>query len=384
MISSVKITAALPGTTIAPEYSTFSAFSFLNKYLLLTHPKGFMGLYSGDGLFLTLLPSEVNTNSSPRWSRTDSNRLTYTAGNVLKSLVMGVVGPTMVRYIEHAFPEYIEIDDRGEADVSLDRDHRVFAGTSRGSLLTDVFAYQLSTGLKGLIFPQTETFDGLKLTSSNDIIVSRATGIFVLSPIGPHQRQLTTANGHACIGRDSNGDDILLWTNSNENPVTLPKFPNGVVKIRIADGKQTGLISFPWTDAVDIAMPEGGDACYVSTYGASEGSGRLYQVALDGTLDTLLLDGINHDVKSYDGQPKFSVSWDGSRGVYAATEPDGVTVNTWMVRLDGLPVKVPVIPPEPVSKYPGFQLVPPTALGGKHFLIDLAPDGTFTEYIEIP
>jgi len=370
----VRISNALPGTTVGVEYSTISPFSFKNKWLLLTHPGGFFGLYTGDGVFIRELPSVIDTSSRPRWDRRNPDQLTYLNGKELCRYCLAEDRHESI----YRFAEYASIDDEGEADISLDNNHRVLCGTLPNGQ-QEVFVFELSTHTKGPVFAQAQPFDGLKITGANEPILSKASGIFVL---GPHQRQLTTTNGHACVGRDANGG-ILLWTNSNENPVTLPSFPNGVVKMRTADGHQTGLISVPWTDAVDITMPESGDACFVSTYGGTEHSGKLYRVKLDGSANTLLLDGINHDVKNYDGQPKAAVSRDGSRIVWSATEPDGVTVNTWMLQLESLPI--PTVLPElkvTGSPFPGFSRVPASAFGGKDYIVVFHADQTFEEYVE--
>lgn len=321
----IKITEAALGTQIIPEYSTVRCASKGSKWVLLQHPGGFFGLYTGDGAFVRLLPAAVNTSSRPRWSRTDPDVLTFLMGNALWhfNAAKGVAD-----FVLHQFDKYAALDDMGEADLSIDDNHRVLCGLRPDSIRV-VFVYELSTGKQLFPWIQTEDFDGLKITRDNFPIVSRASnGEWVND--GDKVRQLTTADGHACI---DNVDDSLLWTNSNENPVTLPDFQNAVVKIRIADGKQAGLISFPWSDAMDITMPESGPYCYVSTYGAAERSGKLYCVKMDGSSNEVLLDGINHAVHLYEGQPKFCVSAEGDRGWYAATEADGVTVNTWMVML---------------------------------------------------
>lgn len=365
-----KITDAPPGKTIGPEYSTISPFSYGCKWLLLIHPEGFFGLYTGDGVFQRLLPSIISTSSRPRWSRTDPNVITFLLINTLIQYNIVTLGSISL----HEFTEYTSIDDMGEADTSLDGNHRVLCGVLPSGQ-QEIFVYQLSTGSKGKVYP-TRPFDGLKITGSNEIIISRADGIWVLSDT---QRQLTTVDGHACVGRDTNGDDILLWTNSNENPITLPNYPNGVVKIRIADGRQTGLLSLPWSDAVDITMPQDGNSCFISTYGGKEASGKIYEVALDGTWDKLLLDGINHDVVSYNGQPKASVSRDGSGIVWAAIEQDQVTVNTWIASIGQLPSISTRVTEDPFA---GYKQVPLGAFRGKPYILVLRPDGTFTEYMQ--
>jgi len=377
MIEPVKVTNAAPGTAIAPEYSTMRCASKGSKWLLLMHPAGLFGLYTGAGAFVRLLPSEIYTSSRPRWSRTDPDKLTFLSANTLHAYN---AAPD-VSITQHIFQEYSSIDDDGEADLSLDGDHRVLRGNHLNGA-PEVFVFELSTATKGPVFLQGEPFDGLKITSTNHIVLSKDSGIY-LPDVAFGVQKLTNADGHACLAVDLLGEPVLLWTNSNEKPITLPDFPNGVVKIRLSDGHQTGLISFPWSDAVDISMPEGGKVCYVATYGETENSGKIYEVALDGSGSRVLLDGINHAVHLYDGQPKFSVSAEGDRGWYAATDPDGVTVNTWMVKLSS-PSPLVVIPPAHVSPFPGFTRVQPGDFHGSDYLLHMHADQTFEEYVQAP
>jgi hypothetical protein len=383
----VKITAAAPGTTIAPLYSTVRISSVGSKWVLLEHPEGFMGLYTGTGTFVRELPAAISTSSRAVWSRTDPNVLTYLTGNMLESYnVASNVSLTL-----HVFTEYATIDDGGgEADLSLDGDHRVLSGIG-GSLpegATDIFIWTLSAGTKGPVIRQSEPFDALKISANNHILLSRLKsedptlvvpgvlyGIWDITA-SPHV-PLLNQDGHGDVGIDTDGTPILLVTNSDEKPITLADFPNGVVKVRIADGKQTGLISFPWTDAVDITMPASGPVCYVSTYGAGEPSGNLYRMALDGSSDVLILAGINHAVQTYDGQPKFCVSAEGDRGWYAATEADGVTVNTYLVMLNGT-TPVPALPVPLPSTDTRIDYSP--YVGKSEFVMVPRPDGAVDIY----
>lgn len=335
-MNAVQITHAPAGSAVTVEYSTMSPFSYQNKWLLLQQRDGFFQLYTGDGVFVRVLPATINTSSRPRWSRTLPDVLTFIAGHELSSYNVAA----KVFLVLHVFTEYVSIQDGGEAEVSRDGNHRVLVGT-QATGVEEVFVYDLAQQTKGKVYLADKPFDGLKLDSKNRVILSRSDGLFILENGG--LRQLTTADGHACMAVHQ-GRDVVLWCNAAENPITLQAYPNGVISVDVETGEQKGLISFPWSDAIDISMPESGDYCYVSTYGGTEKSGRLYQAALDNSEDTMLLDGINHAVQSYEGQPRFSVSRDGSRGVYAAVDPDGITVNTWMVRLTDQPVVVPVKP----------------------------------------
>ena len=53
-------------------------------------------------------------------------------------------------------------------------------------------------------------------------------------------RQVGRADGHKDVTLDTDGNEVLVWTNSND---PQPICNNGIVKIRLADGQQTCLAS---------------------------------------------------------------------------------------------------------------------------------------------
>ena len=250
------------GTTlpwIEQEYSTMSPFNPNNTLLLLIHVSYF-ALYDGSGHFLRDLPREVNALSQPRWSRRVPYIFYHIRGNELRQYNVFTSAISVV----HTFSEYSSIDGKGESDISFDGDHFVFAGDNRY-----VFVYQISTDSKGSTFDTGgRGFDSLYITPNDNVTItwyqngpSRYNGIELFDRNMNFQRQLTQAGGHMDVTRDTNGDEVLVWTNSND-PAFISE--NGIVKVRLADGHQTTLVTFDWSLAVHISAPD-----------SSRGPGRL-------------------------------------------------------------------------------------------------------------
>src|SRR6185436_18276516 len=92
--------------------------------------------------------------------------------------------------------------------------------------------------------------------------------------------------------RDTNGDEVLIWTNSaDSNPI--PNCQNGIVKIRLADASQKCLLPLDWSLAVHVSAPDNNGWAFVEAYNPSDiippttgwkpYTGEFIQVKLDGT-----------------------------------------------------------------------------------------------------
>lgn len=214
-------------TSVSTEYSTASPFNSNNRRLILQH-NSYFGLYDGNGSYLRDLPFAVNTSTEPRWSRTDPNVLFFVSGNNLMALDVASGAPSLV----HAFGEYGAISGHGESDISQDGNHFVFAGDKRF-----VFVYEISTRTKGPVLDTNgHSFNNLYITPSNSVAIgwlpngtARFTGVELFNRNMGFERQLTHAIGHQHLTRDANGDDVLVWTNSNDPaPIACQ---NGIVDL---------------------------------------------------------------------------------------------------------------------------------------------------------
>ena len=311
-------------TWIENEYPTMSPFNSDNSKILLVH-QSYFGLYDGTGFYIRDLPLEINASSEPRWSRKDNRTIYYVHGNQFKSydISSGAIN------IVHAFSEYGAISGKGESDISFDGDHFVFAGDGRY-----VFEYRISTDTKSPVFDTGGNgLDSLYITPYNNVIVSwiqsgtvRYTGQELFDANMNFLRQVGRADGHKDVTLDTNGDEVLVWTNSND---PQPICNNGIVKIRLADGQQTCLASFDWSLAVHISAPDNSGFVYVETYAPSNPNppsgwaaytNELLQIKLDGSQVLRLAHHRSRpfQTNTYNWQPKMSTSRDGSRVIYGS------------------------------------------------------------------
>ncbi|MBI2822811.1 MAG: hypothetical protein HYX74_11370 [Acidobacteria bacterium] len=305
------------------EYSTMSPFNRDNSRILVVF-QSYFALYDGNGSFLKTLPFEISASSEPRWSRTDASLLYYRVGNQLKqyNVDTGAVG------IVRIFSEYSTISGRGESDISFDGNHFVLVGDNRY-----VFVYEISRDIKGPVLDTAgRGFDSVYITPDNNVTVtwlqagnSRYNGIELYDRNMLFLRQLARAGGHMDVTRDINGDEVLVWTNSAD---PLPVCDNGIVKIRLADGRQTCLLSLDWSLAVHISGPDNGGWVFIDTYAPADPSpqspswvpytNEILQIKLDGTEVRRLAHQRSRPFNSYNFQPRVSVSRDGSRLVYSS------------------------------------------------------------------
>ena len=346
-------------TWIEDEYSAANAFNNDNSKFILVH-QSYFALYDGSGFYLHDLPFEINSSSEPRWSRKDNVTLYYHSGNMLKSYNISTGGISVV----HTFSEYSSISGNGEMDISLDGDHFVYSGNGRY-----IFVYQISTDAK---FPVFDTagrgFDSVYITPNNNVIVSwptsgtvRYTGQELFDINMNFLRQVGHADGHKHLTRDTNGSEVLIWTNSNDAQ-PIANCNNGIVKINLADATQTCLAQLDWSLAVHITAPDGNGSAYVETYAPSNpepgSSGwvaytnELLQVKLDGSGVVRWAHHRSRPLNSYNYQPKMTVSRDGTRALYASNYDlqniDGYTTeysDTYLITLGGSAPPPPTPPP---------------------------------------
>jgi len=308
--------------TISPEYSTMSPFNSDNTRLLLLH-LSYFGLYDGAGNFLKDLPLEINASSQPRWSRKDPNILYYVRGNQLKQYNVGTNQISVVR----AFSEYTSVSGNGESDISFDGARMVLVGNGRY-----VFVYDLVNGAKGPVFDSGgRSFDSVYITPNDNVTITwnsagsgRFQGIELFDRNMNFLRQVARAGGHMDVTRDANGDEVLVWINAAD---PAPICNNGIVKIRLADGRQTCLASLDWSMAVHISAPDNAGWVMVETYaprdpmptnGWTRYTNELLQIKLDGSEIRRIAHHRSRPFNSYTYQPKVSVSCDGSKLVFGS------------------------------------------------------------------
>ena len=309
-------------TWITDEYSTMSPFNSDNSRILLVH-QSYFGLYDGNGVYIRDLPLDISSSSEPKWSRMDNHTIYHVHGNQLKTYDISSGAMNIV----HTFSEYSVISGKGESDISSDGDHFVFAGDGRY-----VFVYRISTGTKSAVLDTGgRGFDSLYITPNNNVTIAwnqsgtvRYTGIEMFDSDMNFQKQLARAGGHMDVTLDTNGNEVLVWTNSND---PQPICNNAIVKIRLADGQQTCLVSFDWSLAVHISAPDNSGFVYVETYAPGNPTppggwvaytNELLQIKLDGTQVLRLAHHRSRpfQTNTYNWQPRMSTSRDGNRVVF--------------------------------------------------------------------
>lgn len=312
---------------ISTEYSTMSPFNLDNSRILALH-FSYFGLYHGlfdtAGNFIKNLPFPVSASTEPRWSRTNPNLLYFINGNQLKILNVS----TDVISVVHTFTEYTSITGNGESDISFDGDHFVLIGNHRF-----VFVYRISSDVSGPAFDTGgRAFDSLYITPDNNVTITwydrgsaRFNGIELFDRNMNFLRQVARAGGHMDVARDTDGEEVLVWTNSND---VLATCPNSVVKIRLNTGQQTCLLTLDASLALHISGTDNSGWFFMETYAPSDPNpssadwkpytNEILQVKLDGTQVRRLAHHRSRPFDAYNYEPRATTSRDGTRIVFTS------------------------------------------------------------------
>jgi len=308
---------------VMTEYATVAPFNQDNSRLILQHGSYF-GLHDGAGNFIRLLPAAISASSEPRWSRSNARVLYFVSGNRLSQHNVDSGATSVV----HTFSEYGSISGKGESDICFDGDHFVFVGDNR-----EVFVYEISTGRKGAVLNTGgRGIDSVYITPGDQVTITwlqagngRYNGIELFDRDMRFQRQLARAGGHMDVGRDADGQGVLLWANAAD---PAPVCDNGVVKIRLSDANQTCLVTFNWNLAVNVAATDNSGWVYVATYAPGDPdplngawptyTNEILQVRLDGSAVRRLAHHRSRPLNGYNYTPRPSVSRDGTKMVFSS------------------------------------------------------------------
>lgn len=339
MIDPIRVTdsAGLGIASSTVEYGTRRLGNCTGTKLLILEP-GHFSLYDGVTLKRIEVLDTIGDANEPLWHRTNPDIVYFHFEDTLMECNFATGLHTPI----HTFTEYASISGMGESDLSEDGDHIVLCGDGK-----EIFVYEISTGTKGPVTQAPKSFDSLYLTSRNEILVSVGRSAdpqeAIDNPTGmwlyPSLRQIANADGHKMVGV-FNGEPVLIWTNSDEKPVTLLTYPNAIVMIRLSDGRQTGLLSLDWSLCVDICVPTGANYAIVSTYSADPKSTVAYanailKVPFDGSSVTELCKHGSDASKGYDGQPR---AYSDGKRVWFNSNKGGIT--------DVYVCDLPVTPPD--------------------------------------
>jgi hypothetical protein len=374
-------------TWVLPEYSTPALFNSNNSYFLLQH-NSYFAVYNGSGAYVKDAPFDMHASTEPRWSRTDNSIVYYKRGNQLKTYNVITGAVSVVR----TFSEYGAIGGRGESDICWDGDHLVLVGDNRW-----VFVYTLSTGQKGPAFDASAGFDSVYISADDKVTISwlqngtgRYRGIELFDKNMSFLRQITQGGGHMDMGRDVNGEPVLIWTNAND---PAPICNNGIVKVRLSDGHHTCIagLQLDWSLAVHISASDLGWAV-VSTYAPSDPdpasfwpayTNEVFRVRLDGSVVERLAHHRSRPYNDYNWSSKASINRDGTRIVFGSNfslqgnlgYPTEYS-DAYLITLGGsspLP-PTPTVPPTP-RPTPRPTPTPLPLPGGGGGVSDLSMDG---------
>lgn len=341
-------TKTIPGSTEYPTIQAFNADGSL-FYLLRENDKDILdhvGLYkTEDCSFLRDLP--ITASGEPRWGKGNLLYFHPAPGNVLCSL--DVSEPANLIHTVRTFREYAVITiGNGEGDIPEDGDHFALVGTRPGGG-TDVFVYCLSKDERAPALVTARAVESVYINNLNQAIIS-----WVDDPLGVRESidlwdgtkitPLFNRNGHKGVGR-------AMWIiNSNENPVTLPNYPNGIVEVDW-DGKQCGLISLPWLESVHISANavESTRKLLVETYhphedDQSEFSNVLFLLDIATGEAEILCKHSEPIAGVYDSEPLATISADGTRVLYRSGPNE-----TTMLTLDAPDVAHAPVPAVPLA-----------------------------------
>jgi hypothetical protein len=138
------------------------------------------------------------------------------------------------------------------------------------------------------------------------------------------RRRISSANGHLDVSRDLDGREVAVFTNASE---PQPICPNGIVKMRLADGAARCLVSLDWSLAIHVSCPDGDGGCIVGTFFTAEPeagkpwppyANELLRVAFDGSPPRRLAHHRSRPLCDYNYMPRASISRDGTRLLFTS------------------------------------------------------------------
>lgn len=234
--------------TVHHVYSIMSPFNSDNtRILLLTCCSFFIADLAGN----VVIPPEtlgIPPSGEPRWDRTDPNAFYYHSGNQLRKYDLSTNTHTSLR----TFVEYTNINFGSSADISEDGNHLAIIGDG-----LEVFAYRISTDTK---FP-TRAIPGVHdvhITPNNNVLVGVANKNALYDVNMNFVRDVTSFLGHMDIGRDVDGDEVMVMVASADPAAPQGCEGNGIMKVRISDSLKTCILPLYWLESTHVSLSDTG------------------------------------------------------------------------------------------------------------------------------
>jgi hypothetical protein len=321
-------------TWVHAEYATQNHFN-ANNTKIEVQAQGHTHIIDLNGNILKELQIAESPNS-PRWDRSDPNKLWCHKGNQFGYFDVSAASPTFQAV--KTLSEYGNLIDLGEPDISPDGNKFVWLSDTG-----DVFVLSRpsSTGAwsKGPVLNVNgQGLVQIHLTNNYVVLGYQQKGATPAQKVYDlnmnYLRTLTNYREHADVGTDFDGTEILVTANANESDANCQ---NALVKFRLSDGARTCLLPnpgspiFAWEHiAVHIAVPMIGNGwVYVETYddadwvpGTADWKvyfGEVLAIKLDGSGTIRRL--AHHysrfsPADGYNYQPRVSVNADGTKVLF--------------------------------------------------------------------
>jgi uncharacterized protein (TIGR03437 family) len=245
------------------EYETISPFNRNNTRLLLLREGGsfFVADLNGN-IVISETELALGKQPEPRWSTTDANVFFYHQDNNLFRYDLATKQRTTLR----TFTQYDSIAfGYNNGELSDDGDNLLILGRKGSQAFLGV--YRISNNTLGTTLETTNlgSFVLTDLTSSNNVVVrwaaqgeGRYKGFELFDRNMIFLRQLYRYNARGDVGRDINGDEILLVTADNDLQPAAGCENNGVQKVRLSDGQKTCLVPLFFGADVGISVNNSG------------------------------------------------------------------------------------------------------------------------------
>ena len=313
---------------ITHQYSSVSPFNSDSTLVLVersngvVHARDLSGRIVRDELHnVGILPT-----SGYAWSRKIPSLIYFhTAGNELKSFD---VRSGELKSL-HKFSRYAKVSfGMGEGDISWDGDKLAVVGDGKWGFIHDI-ATGKNTPAKDLS-AYGAFLDNVDVTPRGrfTLIHDQPGGTELFDAGMNHLGKAVDYQGHSDRGRDKDGSDLLVITNSAD-ATPIANCQNGIVKARLPGGPETCLLPLDWSIIVHVSCNNVGLGwCLVSTY--SRGTqhdhpykNELLKVPLDGS-PVLRLAHSRSSNSGYDRLPRAAVSPDGRWALFDSDMAGGV------------------------------------------------------------
>ncbi|MBI1765640.1 MAG: hypothetical protein HYR56_29915 [Acidobacteria bacterium] len=322
------------------EYATISPFNRDNTRLLLVKGGDYYVADLSGNVIISPTDLALGRLPEPRWSTTDASIFYFHQGNQLFRYDLRTRQKTPLR-------TFAQFDSIGfgvnDGELSADGDALLIIGYKSGQsvlsvyrLSTDALSATLDVGAQGGIVFSDFTPSGNVVVRWGGQGAGRYKGFELFDPNMNFQRQLYGYNARADLGRDVNGDEIMVFTAENDPQPAAGCETSGIQKLRLADGQKTCLLPLfynldasisvnnsgghPWalittTDASGTAkpndtLPGNWQSLWKARYN------EVLLVKLDGSERRRLAHHRSRDREDYYWTPRASLSRDGRYALF--------------------------------------------------------------------